>query len=1169
MLPVRVLLFSFLLFHSAGLLAQQPRLVLPIGHSNSITHLLYSPDGKKVASGGWDKTIKIWEASTGLLLQNLTGHSNSIRFLKFTTDNNYLISADDNTIRVWDIYKGTILAEIKEEYNIHLVDVSPDTKKIAVSSENTAAVYNTMTGEKLVSLDGMPDYEEDGHSEYIIAMHFSPDNSAILTASLDGTVIIWDAATGKNLKRFIDFMAGLNDAVYSADGKRIATSSHDKYIKIWDPATKEVINEWTTADKQTAKKLAFSADGKKLISINEKNTTLVVWDVLTGKTTRQINSSTVKQPDQIIETYIQEASFLAGGSRLLVVFNIGLANIIDIATGKIINTINTNSYLHTAITSPDEKKIVTGTDLITVWNSSNGKKTNELKGNTVGVGHVAFSPDDKRVVADNALWDARMGTIIKDGNPDKAAGLLAFTPDGKKLITTSNFSVSIWDNFTKKLYWSINRSLPSVQCTNDNKKLLVRSFEKGITTIEMVDMETGQVFSKYTEPDSDFNFSSFSEDGRKVLLYKQGLNGIFKVIDATTGKKISYYKQESLHYSTNFSRDGNYIITGSADDTIRVLNATTTELVLAFKASDEDGEYSYLKEALFSPDGKKIFALIDTIVKAWSFPAADTLYTLRYHRGSVRSLEFSGDGSMAITASWDNTAKIWEVETGRLLANLRGHDNILYAASFSTDAKKAITTSGDNTIRIWDSQSGNNICSFFQVDSTDHFCMIPSGYYQCTAGAAKKLHYVNKDLKVITFEQLDVKYNRPDKVLEAIGNTDTALIQGYRKAWEKRIKKLGIDTTQFRDGYSVPEADISNRDDIEAEQTKGMLALRIRGSDSVYQLDRFNIWVNETPLFGQRGISIKKKKTNSIDTTIIIQLSQGENRIETSVTNMNGTESYRMPLYVNYSPAIKQKEMTRFIGIGIDQFNEPTYNLQYSAKDIRDLARKLKEKYKEAIIIDTLFNEKVTTENVKALKQKLLQTTVNDKVILSYSGHGLLSKDYDYYLSTYSVNFNKPEENGLPYDELENLLDSIPARKKLMLIDACHSGEVDKEDLVRLAETTDSLVKGFTPVAYKKEDKHLGLKNSFELMQSVFVNVGKSTGATIISAAAGTQFALERNDLKNGVFTYSILEAMKKYPTMKISELKKIVGVRVEQLTRGLQKPTSRNETIATDWSLW
>ncbi|HEX2684015.1 MAG TPA: caspase family protein, partial [Ferruginibacter sp.] len=203
------------------------------------------------------------------------------------------------------------------------------------------------------------------------------------------------------------------------------------------------------------------------------------------------------------------------------------------------------------------------------------------------------------------------------------------------------------------------------------------------------------------------------------------------------------------------------------------------------------------------------------------------------------------------------------------------------------------------------------------------------------------------------------------------------------------------------------------------------------------------------------------------------------------------------------------------------------------------------------------------------LKQRLQQTTVNDKVIISYSGHGLLSKDFDYYLSTYAVNFDKPEVDGLPYDELENLLDSIPARKKLMLIDACHSGEVDKEDLVAMNTTGQQLIKGLKPVSYKK-DGQLGLKNSFELMQSLFVNVGKSTGATIISAAAGTQFALEGiNNLPNGVFTYCILEAMKKDTKLKISELKKIVGERVVEITKGLQQPTSRNETIAVDWEIW
>lgn len=139
-----------------------------------------------------------------------------------------------------------------------------------------------------------------------------------------------------------------------------------------------------------------------------------------------------------------------------------------------------------------------------------------------------------------------------------------------------------------------------------------------------------------------------------------------------------------------------------------------------------------------------------------------------------------------------------------------------------------------------------------------------------------------------------------------------------------------------------------------------------------------------------------------------------------------------------------------------------------------------------------------------------------------------------------------------------------------MLIDACHSGEVDKEEMTRITAAADSLqqegTKGGKPKYTGKTV--LGMKNSFELMQSLFVNVGRSTGATIISAAAGTQFALERGDLKNGVFTYCILEALNKYPSIKISELKKMVGERVEQLTKGLQKPTSRSEVMVVDWSL-
>jgi hypothetical protein len=193
-------------------------------------------------------------------------------------------------------------------------------------------------------------------------------------------------------------------------------------------------------------------------------------------------------------------------------------------------------------------------------------------------------------------------------------------------------------------------------------------------------------------------------------------------------------------------------------------------------------------------------------------------------------------------------------------------------------------------------------------------------------------------------------------------------------------------------------------------------------------------------------------------------------------------------------------------------------------------------------------------------------------VIVAYSGHGLLSKDYDYYLSAYQVNFDKPEQGGLPYEALENLLDSIPARKKLMLIDACHSGEVDKEELAHYNQVkpeldTSHLRKGV--ILLVNPNKRVGMTNSFELMQELFANVGRSTGATVIAAAGGTQFAQENGTLKNGVFTYSILEFLRLQSHCSISALKEHVNKRVTELTRGMQVPTTRTENSLVDWEVW
>lgn len=1153
-----ILLFIFYLLF-LNIIAQPPKLMLPIGHYELISANKFSPDNQKILTVSHDKSAKIWESRTGKQLLELKGHDDLIYDGYFFSDGKKILTISaDKTVRIWNAISGDMLLKIDDvEANKNSAVLSPDGNwLITLSTEGDARVWRLPKGELRYIIK-----HDVGKIDNI---NFSPDSKNLVTISQYNAPQIWDINTGKVILRVKEnfpyspgeFQVGISSkrrVFYFPDGKKIIAFTRKGMHKVWDAKTGNPLYSVSTND---AYDLIFSKSGNTAITFSSGHI-LKAWDMKTGNFLYNINGySAAFSPDE----------------KMIIVGSTEGVSLWERQSGKELHRFPHTENSSALCFSSDNKKLIASFERVTkIWDVNTGKLLNELTGQTSPITNAEYSFNgDKICMAQKngsvTVWDPVYGqllfTITGHLKPVTSA---VFSPDGKKLVTGSDDeTVKIWDAKTGNLLYNFTgygSSIEHLSISPNGKNVLVTTHWGDFAAL--ANIETGKELLILKGHSNTVGFADFSPDGKKIVT--ASLDNTAKIWDANTGKLLQTLERHTDYCSSAaFSPDGTRILTTSWDRTGVLWNATSGEPLV-----DLEMNSAYPHHSVFTPDGKKmITACLDSVIRVWNAKTGELLYDLKGHSGGIESIDISRDSRKLITSSWDNTTKVWDLETGMLIFNLLGHNNPVLKASFSPDQKRILTASNDNTCKLWNAFTGKLISSFFAIDKSDYFVQIPSGFYQTTPEAAKLLHYVTKDLKVITFEQLDVKYNRPDKVLEAIGNTDTALIKSYRKAWEKRIKKLGIDTTAFRDGYSVPECDFIDRDNIEYEQKSGNLSLHIKGNDSTYKLDRFNIWINEAPLFGQRGISIKRRNRNDFDTTVTVKLSQGENRIETSITNVNGTESYRMPLVVNYTPAVKEKEALHFIGIGMDKFADSKYNLQYSTKDIRDLSVKLKLKYGAAITIDTLFNENVSVSSIKALKQKLFTSSVNDKVIVAYSGHGMLSRDYDYYLSTWSVNFDRPEENGLPYDELENLLDSIPARKKLMLIDACHSGEVDKDDLVTLNATSDSLIKGLKPVAYKKEG-HLGLKNSFELMQSLFVNVGKSTGATIISAAAGTQFALERNDLKNGVFTYSILEAMNKYPTLKISELKKIVGERVEELTKGLQKPTSRNENITVDWELW
>ena len=513
--------------------------------------------------------------------------------------------------------------------------------------------------------------------------------------------------------------------------------------------------------------------------------------------------------------------------------------------------------------------------------------------------------------------------------------------------------------------------------------------------------------------------------------------------------------------------------------------------------------------------------------------------------------------------------KLWHIANRTIIAQVQLNNNP-FDIKFSKHDSLIVISSVDGDIVLWYWQKLNKI-NFFPLEDCNFLAVLNSKYYYMSKGANSKVFY-KKGKQIYPFEQFDLLYNRPDKILEATQSTDNVIIEMYKKAYEKRMKRLGMNNVILNDSLVAPLAEIKNRHKISYLHTNSTIKIDVLAFDSIFKLDRLNIWVNNVPLYGEKGFSLKSRLTNLIDTTLLVELSDGENEIEYSVLNSNGVESYSSSINVKYMSDNTYNPKTYFIGIGINEFKEYGHNLSYSVKDARDLAHTLSEKLGDQLIVDTLFNEKVNVTNVKKLKEKLLKTNVSDKIIISYSGHGILDEDYNYFLSSYDMDFSNPALKGISFESLEDLLDSIPARKKLLLLDACHSGEVDKEEFsLRSDVSNDKGIfnsKGATLLNSTLNQK-LGRQNSFELMTELFINLQKGSGATVISAAAGNQFAREREDLKNGIFSYVILKYLKEHDETTISALKKYVYEEVDKLSGGLQKPTFRKENLNVDWKIW
>jgi WD40 repeat protein len=328
-----------------GVLRQRSLLI----HPASVMSAVFSQDGSQIVSGSDDSIVRIWDSSTGEVVQELKGHSDRVSSISVSPDGTRIVSGSyDQTLRVWDADSGAELQTLKGHTDwVRSVAFSPDgTRIVSGSHDRTVRVWDADSGTGLQALTG--------HTGAAWSAAFSPDGSRIVSGSEDETPRIWDANTGAELRICKGNVNWVLSVAFSPDGTRIVSSSSDRTVRVWDANSGEEIR---TLDGHTyasmALSVAFSPDGTR-IAAGMFEATVRVWDVDSGAVVQTLEGHTLA---------VQSVAFSRDGRRIVSGSNDESVRVWDVDLGVELRTLKGHSSpAESAVFSSDGTSITCQTE---------------------------------------------------------------------------------------------------------------------------------------------------------------------------------------------------------------------------------------------------------------------------------------------------------------------------------------------------------------------------------------------------------------------------------------------------------------------------------------------------------------------------------------------------------------------------------------------------------------------------------------------------------------------------------------------------------------------------------------------------------------------------------------------------------------------------------------
>lgn len=1090
----RLLLLVFTAFLANALTAQNARLVLPIAHTAEVNSASYSADGKFIVTASEDRSVKIFETSTGRELLSLSeinapvkkavfspdgkqvllyyygvaviyeipsgkkqhvlkGHTAGINHIAYSQDGRYCLTAcDDKALRIYNPKTGELLYTLGEHSEaVKYAEFSSDSKRVVSAGwDHLAMVYDLESGKLLQQLAG--------HEGNLNTVHFNKDGSKVLTSSWDKTAKLYDAKTGKLLQSFGGHEKTVVDARFNKDGTRVATLSMDGHVRLFSAGNAQLISSRKHAGEATC--IQFSQNGRWLYS-GDKTGELLIFDLENDKKLPAVMAH--KGAIQAMDIHPRLPQFITSSSDYSIHSYLEDGSLMYSIAGK-------TEPISDFVFSPNGKWMaaIYQDSIVRVIAVESGIEHNRfIPGGTLH--SLSFDPASHLLATagGNAVLqvfelDRNLNTLQLKLGHGQAIRHVQWTSDGKQLLTAGEAS------YTSLIDYQSGKVLRELGGHNGPIIALARS-EKGSyalstgadSTVRVYDLTTGKTIHTYTGFRQKLNLAAFSPDALKFA-YCEGFT--IYVHETLSGKLLHTLKQHTWHvHDMAFSPDNRFLLSGAADRKAILYDV-------------ENGRAVHVIEATGAP---------------------------------VYSVSFNRLGDYFALAGGDQLVHVYETVSGKEKFALEGHFAPLRKVSFSPDGVHLLSVGRGHQAVLWDFNTGKQMYSRLQLQGDDWLLYDSDFRYDGSTGARNTL-YVSCGLETIQL----------DRLKDALFVPGLAQKQFYRQEIDfPKLSDLNLCGT-------LPEVKPNS----------------IQQGNIQFQINQRGAEVQEVEVYVNHRLTktIPKSSLKTVDGQLMLDLPGQElqpllsandpNEIEVVAVTSTGGKDLKsrgvIELPGQASPGSKTIPNVYAVMIGINAYKDPSLKLNYPVTDAKALGNVIEMTAGEFLGPEHIFMYHINSEvrggngyatperdNIRrAFADIGERARPEDVVLIFFAGHGMMKGLVDQKFTLLTAEATKENPVGISTTDLQSWLSpegphKMKANKMILIFDACHSGQASKEL--------------FTMMSYN-EDRTNRIRQMEDLREK--------SGLLIMAASAPNQAAYELPQYGQGLLTYCLLKTLKNNP---------------------------------------